>query len=469
MTRKKYQIKVVKVPLPEDKVPRDKPQYFDSMPRLYLELLENKEKVKPELINKDYVPTHSPAPDMYEGSYSKENYNDDYSRRYSRRDDDYSRNDDKYSKSRDKYSDISSIFDEKLNKSSDTKSTRSTYYKSRKSDTLSILSSRKSNLTNYSRESYRKDKRSRDNYSKSSGYSTNYDKKSRYSRKSSGNRSELEDRLMDMFKDDRSRDNYSEPTNRDYDRGDKYSRERRGRRDKNYEVDVRDPYDKLPPTLEELEKQGAYQKKYEMPDIQYGMDDKNDNEDMKRELLFKFGLLAKSYPTANIPEYTVHTDYQSLKSMYDNTLRTVSLDSSVDSYKQFLIGGFLIVEFILGNMFKFDMQGFSQQQIVQMNKYEKLLIELGEKSYVPEGSKWPVEFRLLFTIIINAAMFVLMKQISKKSGENLFGLFNNMASKMGVSTGSGGTTTKKRKMKGPDIDLDDIPEFAELDEESSKT
>ena len=42
-----------------------------------------------------------------------------------------------------------------------------------------------------------------------------------------------------------------------------------------------------------------------------------------------------------------------------------------------------------------------------MNKYEHLLIELGEKNYVPEGSKWPVEIRLLFTIVINAAIFII--------------------------------------------------------------
>ena len=58
--------------------------------------------------------------------------------------------------------------------------------------------------------------------------------------------------------------------------------------------------------------------------------------------------------------------------------------------------------------------------------YEKLLIELGEKSYVPEDSKWPVELRLLFLVVINAAMFIGGKMIMKKTGSNLTSMMNKM-------------------------------------------
>jgi hypothetical protein len=131
------------------------------------------------------------------------------------------------------------------------------------------------------------------------------------------------------------------------------------------------------------------------------------------------------------------------------------LDNAVDTYKTYLIGGFMLVEFVLGNWFNFDMQGFTQQQIVSMTSYERLLVELGEKSYVPTGSKWPVEIRLLSLIIINAAFFIITRMIMKKTGANLLGMMNSMNNTTASSTQ---IQKPKTRMKGPDINLDDLPE-----------
>ena len=190
-----------------------------------------------------------------------------------------------------------------------------------------------------------------------------------------------------------------------------------------------------------------------------------EGEDFKRELLFKFSLLKQSYPSADIPEVSVHSDYRTLKNSYDSVLRKVSLNSSVDSYKQWLIAGFLLVEFFLGNMLKFDMEGYTRQQMVQMHKYDTLLIELGEKSYVPEGSRWPVELRLLGIIIMNAAMFVLMKTVQNKSGSmNIFGMFNNLSSSSQPTRQSTTNNGRRRRMRGPDVDIDDMPDLPDIDD-----
>ena len=52
MVRKK--LKIVKVPSSD--TPKYRPQSFEKMPRMYLELLENKNKIKQNLVNKEYSP-----------------------------------------------------------------------------------------------------------------------------------------------------------------------------------------------------------------------------------------------------------------------------------------------------------------------------------------------------------------------------------------------------------------------------
>ena len=210
---------------------------------------------------------------------------------------------------------------------------------------------------------------------------------------------------------------------------------------------------RTPPTLNQLKQTGAYKAPNIVQELGGGGDDDEDDEDIKRELLFKFDLLKKSYKGSHVPEFSIHSDYKTMERTYEHTVKKLSMESTVENYKTYLIGGFMVTEYIFGSWFKFDMQGFTQQQILSMSSYEKLLIELGERSYVPEGSSWPVEVRLLFLIIINAAFFIISKLILRKTGSNLMNMVNSMNTANAPSTRPG----VKRKMKGPSINLDEIP------------
>jgi hypothetical protein len=208
---------------------------------------------------------------------------------------------------------------------------------------------------------------------------------------------------------------------------------------------------KLPPSLAELEKSGQITRKKEAVDISEMSE--NDVDDLKREYLFKFDLLKKSFAgtTSSIPEFTIHSDLQTMKKMYESTLRALTLDRTVGQYKQYLTYGFGMVEFVLGSVFNFDMAGFSTQQQLNMSQYEYLLVELGEKSYVPTGSKYPVEVRLLFMVILNTAFFLVTKIVLRKTGVNL-------GTQPSQPTQTQPSQPKKR-MKGPVVNVEDIPDI----------
>ena len=213
------------------------------------------------------------------------------------------------------------------------------------------------------------------------------------------------------------------------------------------------------PTLAELQSKGQYNNSgHVIPDIT--QTSPQEEEDLKRELLFKFELLKKYYKGADIPEFSVHSDYQTMSKSYEMAVRRLSLDSSVESYKTYLIFGFMGVEFVMGKWLKLDMQGFSQQQISNMHTYEKLLVELGEKTYVPGDSKWPVEVRLLFTVVIQAALFIMGKVMMKKTGTSVMSMMSNFTK---GATDTPSVKKDKKKMKGPSINLDDI---ADLEDDS---
>lgn len=169
---------------------------------------------------------------------------------------------------------------------------------------------------------------------------------------------------------------------------------------------------KLPPTLKEIEQTNAQE-----------IHEENE-EDKKRELMFKLQLLQKQYPLKDIPEFTIRSEYKSMKKTYDIIVKQLTVDSSVESYKNYLVGGFMLCEVVFGRI-GFDMEGFTQQQLLSMNTYDKLLLELGEKTYTPAGmEKWSVEMRLALAIFFNAVWFIAAKMIMKKTKINILSLFN---------------------------------------------
>jgi len=445
-------IKVIKVPMSdEEKLSIYKPQVFPRLPRLYLELLENKVKIKQDLINKDYVPSS----DNYnknvtynetvndDDKYNNKKYDDEVDDKYNKKYDD----DDKYNKKYDdnnkynkKYDEIDDKYNKKYDDEIDKKYDDDDKYNKKYDDDDKYNKKYDEDDDKYNKK-YDDDDKKNDFDSKLDDYISK--NKENDNDKPYSPSSNISDRLQELLKDEPTGRKSETPFIKKSDNLNYRSVENYRRHEEN---------ENMPPTLSEIESQGGVKRKRELRDINNISRDEQEEEDLKRELMFKIDLLKKSYPNAMIPEFSIHSDYSTMKKTYDSTVRRLSLDSSVDNYKNYLIGGFMLCEFVLGSYMGFDMQGFTQQQILSMNSYEVLLIELGEKSYIPQGSKWPVEIRLIGLVLINVVFFIVSKMIMKKTGSNLLGLINNMNVK-------NNNNTTKRKMKGPNINLDEIPEI----------
>lgn len=151
-----------------------------------------------------------------------------------------------------------------------------------------------------------------------------------------------------------------------------------------------------------------------------------DEDDQKRELLFKFQRLKKTYPKVSIPDFNMLSNHENMKRTYDTTIKNLAIDSTVETYKSYLMMGFMGCEIVLGKI-GFDMEGYTQQQTLYMNKYEKLLIELGEKSYVPSAiNKWPVEIRLMALVLFQTTIFIVSKVIAKRTNVNILQMYNSV-------------------------------------------
>lgn len=197
-----------------------------------------------------------------------------------------------------------------------------------------------------------------------------------------------------------------------------------------------------------------------------GMTPEEKAEYEHKEYLWRFRILKKKYKSADIPKYNQHSDIQMMKRDYDRIVRELQLDDSVDTYKQYLFGGFMAMELICTNFIGIDLEGFTALQNRMMPKYERMLIELGEKSYTTWGSSLPVEIRLIGYVILQAGIFFLAKIIADKFGETTADLFKGFmgqppdspssSSKESINKDEHVVKKPKKKMRGPRINVSDI-------------
>ena len=131
----------------------------------------------------------------------------------------------------------------------------------------------------------------------------------------------------------------------------------------------------------------------------------------------KFGTLRRNWPNFHIPDPPESTSLEQIHAQYDIYIRHIHVSNNIDMYKLCLVVVWLAIE---GFCFKIglDISGYTVSQMNAMNKYEQLLIELGETNYktASEGtgtqSQWPVEIRIVYASLVSAVGFIIIKMLA---------------------------------------------------------
>ncbi|HMP28611.1 MAG TPA: hypothetical protein PKD85_03370 [Saprospiraceae bacterium] len=217
-----------------------------------------------------------------------------------------------------------------------------------------------------------------------------------------------------------------------------------GDKEEDEPVKEADPADGEPPGPEE-------------EDIYAGLSPEERELQEKEEYIWRFKIMKKKYRNREIPDFNEHDDLDVMKTTYERKLKEISLDENVDSYRTYLIIGFHGMEFVCKEWLGLpEFEGYADQQQAAMDKYDTLLIELGEKSRSRWFSSLPVELRLLGFIIIQAGLFYLGKIMSKKAGSSIAGFFNALSGQPTPVTTEEPTEAPKKKMRGPSVKVDSL-------------
>lgn len=132
----------------------------------------------------------------------------------------------------------------------------------------------------------------------------------------------------------------------------------------------------------------------------------------KIDLLADLNTVRTKYHHIHIPDFDEFTDLDTLKIYHTRVLNRIKLDANVVFLKKLLAGLILVTEIICVNFLNIDIQGVTEHQTENINVYEDLLYELGEKKNVNITRNWPVEIRLLGMVIMNCGAFWVQKKVA---------------------------------------------------------
>lgn len=162
----------------------------------------------------------------------------------------------------------------------------------------------------------------------------------------------------------------------------------------------------------------------EIPDY-----DKMSPEDQKEaRIIFKskFASMKESYPELALAEYDLDIPLHTIHKLYEQNLKKINVKTNSMYTRAIITLIFMGIEAFSIKVLNIDISGYAERQVAMMDRYDNLLIEIGEK-YTGSGGNWPVEARLFLFAIFNAFLIVGVKMLAKGLGwANEDGILNTI-------------------------------------------
>lgn len=170
--------------------------------------------------------------------------------------------------------------------------------------------------------------------------------------------------------------------------------------------------------------QSKYEEEEEEEDEEEHTTQKPDIQEERSDIIWSLKKLKKSHDIKTFPHYDEFTSIDDLKRILKEVKREVILDENINSTKSLLTMGWLGLEKVCTCYLSIDLTGFAQHELQHMNEYHKILVEMGERSYLNWTQDLPPEIRLLCLMLMNAFLFHAKKSNMAGFVFDKLGFFN---------------------------------------------
>jgi len=153
-----------------------------------------------------------------------------------------------------------------------------------------------------------------------------------------------------------------------------------------------------------------------------------EKESIRTRIKINFQSIAANFPVYGITpaDYSDDTPLEVLYVRYENYVRNIRIRREMESYKIYLVIGWLLTQCFLKKM-NLPIDGYIVNQIRMMSSYDRMLEELAETNYVQaqaaiasgeDNAQWSALWRIAFVSLFHALVLVVVNFFASVLGAN---------------------------------------------------